>query len=111
MIKKNKIKTLMWCTGNSRSQYACFGDVVTFDTTYCTNIYKMPFGIFVGVNNHFQSIIFAGVLMTDEAAESFEWVFSEFLILMGGKRPQTILTGLHSEHMIQLSKSMLLIIN
>lgn len=72
----------MWCTGNSRSQYACFGDVVTFDTTYCTNIYKMPFGIFVGVNNHFQSIIFAGVLMTDEAAESFEWVFSEFLILM-----------------------------
>ena len=65
----------------------------------------------MGVNNHFQSIIFAGVLMTDEAAESFEWVFSEFLILMGGKRPQTILTGLHSEHMIQLSKSMLLIIN
>jgi len=85
--KKNKIKTLMWCTGNSRSQYACFGDVVTFDTTYCTNIYKMPFGIFVGVNNHFQSIIFAGVLMTDEAAESFEWVFSEFLILMGWKTP------------------------
>jgi hypothetical protein len=90
---KNKIKTLMWCTGKSRSQYACFGDVVTFDTTYFTNIYKMPFGIFVGVNNHFQSIIFGGVLMTDETTASFEWVFNEFVNLMGGKRPQTILTG------------------
>lgn len=89
---KNKIKTLMWCTGKSRNQYACFGDVVTFDTTYCINIYKMPFGIFVGVNNHFQSIIFGGVLMTDETT-SFEWVFNEFVNLMGGKRPQTILTG------------------
>nr|TKW01273.1 hypothetical protein SEVIR_8G169500v2 [Setaria viridis]TKW01274.1 hypothetical protein SEVIR_8G169500v2 [Setaria viridis] len=69
---KNKLKILMWCTGRSRSQYACFGDVVTFDTTYCTNIYKMPFGIFVGVNNHFLSIIFAGVLMTNEKSDSFE---------------------------------------
>lgn len=92
--RKNKIKTMMWCSGKSRSQYACFGDMVTFDTTYCTNIYKMPFGIFVGVNNHFQSIIFAGVLMTDETADSFEWVFNEFVVLMGGKRPQTILTGM-----------------
>jgi hypothetical protein len=52
----------------------------------------MSFGIFVGVNNHFESIIFAGVLMTDETADSFEWVFNEFVVLMGGKRPQTILT-------------------
>ena len=83
----------MWCTGRSRSQHACFGDAVTFDNTYRTNIYKMPFGIFVGVNNHFQSIIFAGVLMTDEKTESFEWVFEEFVKLMGGERPKTILTG------------------
>ncbi|WVZ50885.1 hypothetical protein U9M48_002092 [Paspalum notatum var. saurae] len=90
--RKNKIKTLMWCGGKSTSQYSCFGDAITFDTTYCTNIYKMPFGLFVGVNNHFQSIIFAGVLMTDETSESFEWVFSNFAELMGGKKPQTVLT-------------------
>ncbi|RLN38640.1 hypothetical protein C2845_PM01G34390 [Panicum miliaceum] len=89
---KNKIKTLMWCTGRGRSHYSCFGDVVTFDTTYCTNIYKMPLGIFVGVNNHFQSIIYAGVLMTDEKTESFEWVFEEFVKLMGADKPQTILS-------------------
>lgn len=52
----------------------------------------MPFGMFVGVNNHFQSILYAGVLMRNETAESFEWVFKEFLNLMGGKAPITILT-------------------
>uniref|UniRef100_A0A0A9EV60 Protein FAR1-RELATED SEQUENCE n=1 Tax=Arundo donax TaxID=35708 RepID=A0A0A9EV60_ARUDO len=69
-----------------------FGDVVTFDTTYCTNIYKMPFGLFVGVNNHFQTVIFGGVMMRNETTESFRWVFKEFIKLMGGKPPQTVLT-------------------
>lgn len=48
-----------------------FGDVVTFDTTYRTNLYDMAFVLFVGVNNNFQSIILAGVLMRDEQVESF----------------------------------------
>lgn len=34
----NKIKTLLWINGKSRDQYQCFGDVLSFDTTYCTNI-------------------------------------------------------------------------
>lgn len=90
--KRSRIRTLLWCSGRAREQYACFGDVVTFDTTYCTNIYKMPFGLFVGVNNHFQTTIFGGVLMRRETTKSFKWVFKEFLKLMGGKAPLTILT-------------------
>lgn len=87
-----KIKTMMWTNGKSRSDYLAFGDAITFDTTYKTNKYNMPFGLFVGVNNHFQSVIFAGVLMRDETIESFEWVFSQFVSLMGGEEPKTILT-------------------
>ncbi|KAM0897900.1 hypothetical protein ACQ4PT_022259 [Festuca glaucescens] len=60
---EGRIKNLMWTTGASRMQYKCFGDAITFDTTYKMNLYDMAFGLFVGVNNHFQSIIFAGVVV------------------------------------------------
>ena len=52
----------------------------------------MSFGLLVGVNNHFRSIILGGVFMRHEAGENVEWVFSEFLTLMGGN-PDTILVG------------------
>jgi hypothetical protein len=89
----SRIRTLLWTNGRSKLQYHHFGDVVTFDTTYKTNLYDMPFGLFVGVNNHFQSVLYASVLMRDEKIESFEWVFKEFVKMRRGKRPVTILTG------------------
>ncbi|KAG0519311.1 hypothetical protein BDA96_09G253100 [Sorghum bicolor] len=39
----------MQCTGKNQVDYKHFGDVVTFDTTYRTNLYNLPFGIFVGM--------------------------------------------------------------
>ncbi|XP_044431108.1 protein FAR1-RELATED SEQUENCE 5-like [Triticum aestivum] len=89
---ESRIRTLLWSNGRSKLQYHYFGDAVTFDTTYKTNMYDMPFGLFVGVNNHFQSTIFVGVLMRDEQSEIYEWVFHEFVKMMGGKVPVTILT-------------------
>lgn len=48
-----RVKFLMWTNGSSRMQYQYFGDEITFDTTYRTNLYDMPFDLFVHVNNHF----------------------------------------------------------
>lgn len=67
--------------------------MITFDTTYRSKLYDMPFGLFVGVNNHYQSVILGGVLMQHETVETVKWVFREFITLMGGKAPSTILTG------------------
>jgi hypothetical protein len=58
--EEGQIKTLMWTNSRSRMQYQHFGDAITFDTTYKTNLYNMPFGIFVGVNNHFQRVFVDG---------------------------------------------------
>lgn len=43
---ESRIKNLMWTNGSSHLQYKFFGDVLTFDTTYKTNLYDMPFGLF-----------------------------------------------------------------
>ncbi|KAL6609922.1 hypothetical protein ACP70R_039891 [Stipagrostis hirtigluma subsp. patula] len=86
-----RIRSLFWCHGSSRDNYRCFGDVVTFDTTYRTNLYNLPFGLFVGVNHHFQSVIFGAVLLTEETIGAFQWAFRAFVEAMGAE-PRTILT-------------------
>lgn len=50
---ERRIKSMLWCTGKNIFYYSKFGDAITFDTTYRTNLYSLPFGLFVGVNNHF----------------------------------------------------------
>jgi hypothetical protein len=91
--EQGRIECMIWCTGKNKLDYKHFGYVVTFDTTYRTNLYNLLFGIFVGVNNHYQTIIFGGVLLKHERTEDFEWTFSNFTDIMGGKKTKTILTG------------------
>ncbi|XP_058220878.1 protein FAR1-RELATED SEQUENCE 5-like [Rhododendron vialii] len=72
--------------------YHYFGDVVTFDTTYRTNKYDMPFAPFTGVNHHMQSIQFGCALLQDETEVTFEWLFRTWLEATGGHPPTSIIT-------------------
>ncbi|KAF8674318.1 hypothetical protein HU200_048147 [Digitaria exilis] len=93
MDSNGTLESMLWCTGKNRFDYSLFGDAITFDTTYRTNLYNLPFGLFVGIKNHFQSIIFGDVLLTTEKTADFEWAFETFLDIMGGGgAPKTILT-------------------
>ncbi|TVU20202.1 hypothetical protein EJB05_36401, partial [Eragrostis curvula] len=87
----SRVRSMFWAHGASKLGYDSFGDVVTFDTTYRTNLYNLPFGLFVGVNHHFQSVVFAAVLLTEETTQAFQWAFRTFVDVMGGE-PKTILT-------------------
>ena len=70
--------------------YAHFGDVVTFDTTFRTNKEYKPFGVFVGFNHFREMVIFGAALLYDETFESFRWLFNTFL--HNKKQPRTIFT-------------------
>jgi zinc finger SWIM domain-containing protein 3 len=72
--------------------YKCFGDAVSFDTTFQTNKFEMPFAPLLGTNHHKQTIIFGAALLFDETIPSFIWFFKTFLIAMGGKHLSTIFT-------------------
>lgn len=74
------------------TDYALFGDVITFDTTYCTNKESRPLGVFCGFNHHRETVIFGATLLYDEAVESFKWLFDSFLVAHKQKNPRTIFT-------------------
>lgn len=91
--EERRVSGLYWCHQKSRADYTCFGDVVTFDTTYKSNVYEMPVGMFVGVNNHHQCCVFGCVVLREETVECFEWAYTTFLSSVENKAPQTFLTG------------------
>ncbi|XP_028082529.1 protein FAR1-RELATED SEQUENCE 5-like [Camellia sinensis] len=76
---EEQITNMFWADAQMIMDYAQFGDVVTFDTTYKLNNKHRPFGTFVGFNHHRETVIFSAALMYDETAESFTWFFHIFL--------------------------------
>ncbi|XP_042952303.1 protein FAR1-RELATED SEQUENCE 5-like [Carya illinoinensis] len=87
-----RLKNVFWSDPRSRAAYQYFGDVVTFDTTYLTNRYGMPFAPFVGVNHHGQSILLGAGLISSEDTETFVWLFETWLQCMDGIAPKAIIT-------------------
>ncbi|XP_042972881.1 protein FAR1-RELATED SEQUENCE 5-like [Carya illinoinensis] len=89
---EGKLRNVFWADARSRAAYEYFGDVVSFDTTYLTNRYGMPFAPFVGVNHHGQSILFGAGLLSSEDTHSFVWLFRMWLDCMKGRAPKSIIT-------------------
>nr|XP_011462341.1 PREDICTED: protein FAR1-RELATED SEQUENCE 5-like [Fragaria vesca subsp. vesca]XP_011462342.1 PREDICTED: protein FAR1-RELATED SEQUENCE 5-like [Fragaria vesca subsp. vesca] len=90
--EKGRLRNLFWADARSRAAYQEFGDVVTFNTTYLTNKYEMPFAPFVGVNHHSQSILLGCGLISSEDTETFVWLFKSWLACMSGNAPGGIIT-------------------
>ncbi|XP_043710180.1 protein FAR1-RELATED SEQUENCE 5-like [Telopea speciosissima] len=67
-----KIANVFWADPRMIIDYALFGDVVTFDTTFGTNKEYRPFGLFAGFNHHRGVVIFGAALLYDETANSFK---------------------------------------
>ncbi|KAK1619330.1 hypothetical protein QYE76_024847 [Lolium multiflorum] len=90
--KGGKLLHLFWCDSQSRQDYADFGDVLVFDSTYKTNRYAMPFIPFVGINNHRQTTVFACAIVSDEKEVTYKWLLETFLKAMYQQKPKGIIT-------------------
>ncbi|XP_034580960.1 protein FAR1-RELATED SEQUENCE 5-like [Setaria viridis] len=76
--KDGQIANFFWADGQSIMDYKCFGDAVSFDTTFQTNKFEMPFAPILRTNHHKQTIIFGVALIFNESIESF--VMWDFVI-------------------------------
>ena len=65
------ITNIFWADAKMIIDYAHFGDVVTFDTTFGTNKEYRSFGVFVGFNQYRETVIFGAALLFDETCASF----------------------------------------
>ncbi|XP_057444298.1 protein FAR1-RELATED SEQUENCE 6-like [Lotus japonicus] len=86
------LRNVFWADARSRIAYEYFGEVITFDTTYLTNKYDMPFAPFVGVNHHGHSMLLGCALLSNEDTQTFTWLFSRWLECMHGRAPNAIIT-------------------
>ena len=66
-----RVRNVFWVDARSRAAYESFHDMITFDTTYLTNKYDMPFAHFIRINHHGESIIFGCGLLSGEDTGSF----------------------------------------
>ncbi|XP_050259192.1 protein FAR1-RELATED SEQUENCE 5-like [Quercus robur] len=90
--EESRLANLFLTDSQSHLDYACFGDVVAFDTAYKTNVYKKPLVILVGVNHHWQTIVFGFGLLVDETVETYTWVLQNMLVAMNNKTPISVVT-------------------
>ncbi|CAK9176478.1 unnamed protein product [Ilex paraguariensis] len=92
LSEDQRLKNLFWVDAKSRHDYINFSDVVSFDTTYVRNKYRLPLALFIGVNQHYQFMLLGCALVSDESAATHSWVMRSWLKAMGGHAPKVIIT-------------------
>ncbi|XBI96535.1 hypothetical protein VPH35_032805 [Triticum aestivum] len=89
---EKKLTHIFWADGACRKNYALFGEVMSFDSTYSTNQYNLVFAPFTGVNHHKACVTFGAAFVCHEKVWSYKWLFKTFFKAMGGVAPKLIIT-------------------
>ncbi|KAL8241984.1 hypothetical protein R6Q59_012286 [Mikania micrantha] len=87
-----RLKNMIWADAKARYDYVNFCDVVSFDTTYIKNKYRMPLVLVIGVNQHYQFMLLGCALLSDESISTYSWVMQTWLTAMGGQAPKVVIT-------------------
>ncbi|KAJ8759801.1 hypothetical protein K2173_009902 [Erythroxylum novogranatense] len=90
---EKRMKSVFWIDTKGRNDYKIFSDVVLFDTFYLESKYKIPLVPIVGVNHHFQFILFGCALIGEQNKSTFTWLMRTWSKAVGGQAPRVIITG------------------
>ncbi|GMP64521.1 hypothetical protein CsSME_00025792 [Camellia sinensis var. sinensis] len=91
-VQGDETGNVFWADPKAKMNYTYFGDTVTFDTTYRSNRYRLPFAPFTGINHHGQPVLFGCAFLMNESEASFVWLFKTWLMAMSGRPPLSITT-------------------
>lgn len=87
-----QLKNFLWVDAKSRHDYVHFSDVVSFDTTYVRNKYKIPLALFIGVNQHCQFMLLGCAVLCDGSVSTYSWIMHTWLQAMAGQTPKVVIT-------------------
>lgn len=90
--KQNKLTAIFWRDSEMLEDFTIYGDVLIFDTTFRTNKYNLICAPIVGINNHWQNVMFGCAFIADETEKTFEWVLETFKKSVCGLTPTSIFT-------------------
>ncbi|XP_059665210.1 protein FAR1-RELATED SEQUENCE 4 isoform X2 [Cornus florida] len=94
--EEHRLRNVFWVDAKGMNDYTNFSDVVSFDTTYFMNKYKIPLVLFIGVNHHIQPTLLGCALIADETVYTFVWLMQTWCLSMGGRAPRVILADQHN---------------
>ncbi|KAA8522660.1 hypothetical protein F0562_009178 [Nyssa sinensis] len=94
--EEHRLRNIFWVDVKGMDDYANFGDVISFDTTYFTDKYKIPLVLFIGVNHHSQPTLLGCALIADDTVYTFVWLMQTWCLSMGGRAPLVLLTDQHN---------------
>jgi hypothetical protein len=88
---EEKIANIFWADVRMIANYAHFGDLVSFDTTF-GQIERVDLLVFLLDSISLEMVVFGAALMNDETFESFKWLFETFVEAHNGKQLKTFYT-------------------
>ncbi|KAK1573101.1 hypothetical protein QYE76_008312 [Lolium multiflorum] len=88
----DRVRRIFWVDGPARAAYKKYNDCLSFDATYMTNCYSMPFAPFIGINRYGQSIQLGCGFLRNKQVADYVWLFEAFLEAMDGVQPLNIIT-------------------
>lgn len=82
-----RLKSIFWMSPVQRELYLRYSDVVFNDNTCNTNMFNMPLGTFVIIDNNGSTRIIASTITSSESVEDHEWILTCLMEAVNGNQP------------------------